>query len=372
MRTKLYALLAGSAIALTAAMPAAAAPTVWDNDANNAFENFYHLGSGCAWADLNSDTYITDSDAVDDDPTDEMTIDTCINTQVSDSSLGIEHFERYIGGDGSVTGSFIDAPFCSSGWGLDLDDASATVEADSHGDKVFTLTGTYNGLDVVGELRMYAEMDLMRWHWTFTNHDIVAINDTNVELSNGETQDNYGYGTTTDNDQVWETTDWYGTMFDAGNTADDGDRTAIATAFVGGNGEVAIASIEYNAVITNGDELILDYDFDVAAGESKELIWFLSSSDYTTAGESDIADNSVDPLVAEFGEGVVQGRFARGLVDNDNSNWETIIAEEEDLADTEEEVDLAATGADTSSLWAGLGLLIAGVAVVAVRRRSRA
>jgi hypothetical protein len=49
MRTKLLALIAGSAIALTAAMPAAAAPAVWDNDANSDFENRYHLGQGCTW-----------------------------------------------------------------------------------------------------------------------------------------------------------------------------------------------------------------------------------------------------------------------------------------------------------------------------------
>jgi LPXTG-motif cell wall-anchored protein len=236
------------------------------------------------------------------------------------------------------------------------------VEIDSRGDKVFVITGTYNGLDVVGELRMYAEMDLMRWHWTFTNNDNAAINNTNVELANGDSQDYYGDGTTSDNDQLWETTDWYGTMFDAGDTTDDGDRSAIATAFVGGNGEIEVSSVEENDVIDDGEELQLDYDFDVAAGESKELIWFLSSSDYT-AGEDPIASNSVDPLVAGFGDGVVQGRFARGLVDNNNSNWETIIPEAANLADT---------GADTSTLWAGLGLLVAGVAVVAVRRRSRA
>lgn len=371
MRAKLLALLAGSAIALTAAMPATAAPTVWDNDANNDFVDEYHLGSGCAWVDRLEDDgiggevldgQIDDWEASDNNLADELTIDTCINTYVYDDSLDISHFERYIGGDGSVTGSFIDAPFCSSGWGIDLTDPSATVVVDSHGDKVFTLTGTYNGLDVVGELRMYAEMDLLRWHWTFTNNENAAINDTNVELANGDTQDNYGDGTTSDDDQVWETTDWYGTMFDADETVDDGDRTAIATAFVGGNGEIAITSIEDDDVITDNDELVVDYDFDVAAGESKELIWFLSSSNYT-AGADPIAADSVDPLVAGFGDGVVQGRFARGLVDNDNSNWETIIPEAAELADT---------GADMSSLWAGLGLLVAGVGVVAVRRRVRA
>jgi len=371
MRIRLIALLAGSAIALTAAMPAAAAPTAWDNGLNTEFENRYHLGQGCAWVDrleddgfggLALDGEIDDESAVNNDPTDELTIDTCILTTVYDDSLDIQHYERYIDGDGSVTGSFIDAPFCSSGWGIELLDPSATVVIDQRGDKVFALTGTYNGLDVVGELRMYAEMDLMRWHWTFTNNGNSAINDTHVELDNGSSQDNYGDGTTSDNDQVWETTDWYGTMFDAGDTVDDGDRTAIATAFVGGNGEIAISGIDESDVIDDGEELVLDYDFDVAAGESKELIWFLSSSDYT-AGADPIASDSVDPLVAGFGDGVVQGRFARGLVDNNNSNWETIIPEAADLADT---------GADTSSLFAGLGLLIAGVAVVAVRRRTRA
>jgi LPXTG-motif cell wall-anchored protein len=363
MRTKLLALIAGSAIALTAAMPAAAAPAVWDNDANSDFENRYHLGQGCTWDDLNENTSIEDWSEFEDNAGDELTIDTCILTDVYEESLDISHFERYVGGDGSVTGSFIDAPFCSPGWGIDLDTVeSTTVEIDSRGDKVFVITGTYNGLDVVGELRMYAEMDLMRWHWTFTNNDNAAINNTNVELANGDTQDSYGDGTTSDGDQVWETTDWYGTMFNADDTVEDGERYAIATAFVGGNGEIAVYDVNENDVIDDGEQLELDYDFDVAAGESKELIWFLSSSDYT-AGADPIASDSVDPLVAGFGDGVVQGRFARGLVDNNNSNWETINPEAADLADT---------GADTSSLWAGLGLLIAGVAVVAVRRRSRA
>lgn len=371
MRAKLLALLAGSAIALTATVPANAAPVTWDNDLNNEFQDEYHLGSGCAWVDRLEDDGIGGEvldgdidnwDAIDNNPADELTIDTCINTYVYDDSLDISHFERYIGGDGSVTGSFIDAPFCSSGWGIDLTDPSATVVVDSHGDKVFTLTGTYNGLDVVGELRMYAEMDLLRWHWTFTNNTNSAITGVNVELDNGDSQDNYGNGTTSDGDQLLEVGDWYATMFDVDDTIDDGDRSAIATAFIGGNGEIDITSVDSDDVVVGGDQLTLDYDFDVAAGGSMELIWFLSSSDYT-AGADPIAADSVDPLVAGFGDGVIQGRFARGLVDNDNSNWETIIPEAAELAET---------GADVSSLWAGLGLLVAGVGVVTIRRRARA
>jgi LPXTG-motif cell wall-anchored protein len=152
-------------------------------------------------------------------------------------------------------------------------------------------------------------------------------------------------------------------MFDADETVADGDRTAIATAFMGGDGEIDITGVYYDDVITDGEELYLDYDFDVAAGETAELIYFLTSSDYV-AGADPIAANTVDPTVADFGDGIVQGRYARGLVDNDNSNWETIIPEAEP--------ELADTGADTSSLWAGLGLLAAGVAVVAIRRRVRA
>ncbi|MTA25858.1 MAG: LPXTG cell wall anchor domain-containing protein, partial [Actinobacteria bacterium] len=75
------------------------------------------------------------------------------------------------------------------------------------------------------------------------------------------------------------------------------------------------------------------------------------------------AESNGDVVVtnsAEFNS--FSGRLAAGLPDGANViNWGP--APDEDLADT---------GADTSSLWAGLGLLIAGVAVVAVRRRSRA
>lgn len=369
MRAKLLALIAGSAIALTAVAPATAAPVVYDNDTNTELENGYHFD--CTWDDLNLDGNVNDYYDSDADINDEFTPGNCIVTNVDDLSLDISHFERYIGGDGTVTdgngdkiGTFLDAPFCSSGWGVSLDDdATVTVEIDSHGDKVFIITGTYNGLDVVGELRMYSEQDLMRWHWTFTNNTGSASTNNVVTVTNGSSQDYSGDGTTSDGDQSWETGDWYGTMFDADQTASDGDRTAIATAFVGGNGEIPVDDIDSSDVITNGDELIINYNFDVADGENVELIYFLTSSDYE-AGDAAIAADTVDPTVADFGDGIVQGRYARGLVDNDNSNWGTIIPEAE--------AELADTGADTSSLWAGLGLLVAGVAVVAVRRRARA
>ena len=355
MRAKLLALLAGSAIALTATVPANAAPVAWDNDVNNEFQDEYHLG--CEWEDLDLNTYVNDPADANADPTDEVVGGTCIRTYVYDTSLSIQHYERVVDGD------FLDAPFCSSGWGISLDAVTATtVETDSHGDKVFVITGTYDGLDVVGELRMYSEQDIIRWHWTFTNNTNSAISGVNVELDNGDSQDNSGNGTTSDGDQLLEVGDWYATMFDVDETIDDGDRSAIATAFIGGNGEIDITSVDSDDVVVGGDQLTLDYDFDVATGESMELIWFLSSSDYT-AGADPIAADSVDPLVAGFGDGVIQGRFARGLVDNDNSNWETIIPEAAELAET---------GADVSSLWAGLGLLVAGVGVVATRRRARA
>lgn len=369
MRAKLLALVAGSALALVATVPANAAPVAWTNDTTSGFDNDFHLG--CAWNDLNADNDYDWWDASEENPANEVTIDSCVKTYVQDDSLNIGHFERYIDGDGTMTdingdaiGSFIDAPFCSSGWGIDLDTVTdSTVEIDSHGDKIFVIEGTYNGLDVVGELRMYSEQDLIRWHWTFTNNTNSAINGTNVEIDNGDTQDNYGDGTTSSGDQLWTEDDWYATMFDADETVADGDRTAIATAFMGGDGEIDITGVYYDDVITDGEELYLDYDFDVAAGETAELIYFLTSSDYV-AGADPIAANTVDPTVADFGDGIVQGRYARGLVDNDNSNWETIIPEAEP--------ELADTGADTSSLWAGLGLLAAGVAVVAIRRRVRA
>lgn len=372
MREKIFALIAGSAIAVTAAVPASAAPVAWENDTTSDFENSYHLG--CTWDDLNSDGHVDNWDAIEANPEDEFTAGDCIRTYVQDNSLDIGHFERYIGGDGSVTdsdgnpiGTYLDAPFCSSGWGIGLDPITeSTVEIDSHGDQIYVIKGTYNGLDVVGELRMYSEQDLIRWHWTFTNNSGSDINGTNVEIDNGDTQDNYGDGTTSDGDQVWETGDWYATMFDADNTVADGDRTAIATAYMGGNGEIAISGIDSTAVITNGDELYLDYDFDVAAGETKELIYFLTASDYA-AGEAAIDADTADPTVVDFGDGVVQGRYARGLVDNNNSNWETIITE------VEPEEELPNTGFDSSVIAiAGIAAVAAGGAVIARRRRARA
>lgn len=355
MHAKLLAIIAGSVIALTATVPANATPVTWDNDANSEFENNYHLG--CEWEDLNSDGFVYNPNDSYNDVADEVVGGTCMKTFVYDGSLNISHLERFVDGD------FLDAPYCSSGWGIYLDAVEATtVEIDAHGDKVFTTTGTYNGLDVVGELRIYAEQDIVRWHWIFTNNTNSAILGTNVEVDNGDSQDNYGDGITSDGDQLLEVGDWYATMFDADNSVNDGDRSAIATAFIGGNGEIEINSIDSENVVDNGDQLIYDYDFDVAAGESVELIWFLSSSNYV-ASDDPIAVDSVDPLVAGFGDGVIQGRFARGLLDNDNSNWETIIPEAAELADT---------GADVSPMWAGLGLLVAGVGVVARRRRIRA
>ena len=360
MRAKLLALVAGSAIALTAAAsPAVAAVEVWDNDLNDEFENGYHFG--CSWTDLNSDTYIDNWDSVDANPADEFAAYDCVSVDIYDSSLDINHFERYVGGTASEDGIFFDAPFCSSGWGIDLTDPAATVEIDEHGDKVFVLTGTYDGLDVRGELRMYAEQDLLRWHWTFENNTNAAINGLDIEIDNGDSQDNYGEGTTSDGDQVWETGDWYATMFDSSNNSET-EQSGIATAFMGGNGEIAVDEVEEDDVVTNGSELYLHYILDVPAGGTKELIYFLSNSDYT---EATFTAESVDPIVAEFEDGVVQGRYARGLVDNDNSNWDVIIPEAEEAA-------LAETGVDASGIAMGGALVLAAGAAVAIRRRARA
>lgn len=360
MRAKLLALIAGSAIALTAAVPANATVEVYDDNLVNDYFGNYHVG--CAWTDLDEDDNIDDISAPNTDPTDELILDNCAYVFVYDGALDINHYNRYVGGSTESDGVWLDAPFCSSGWGIDLTDPSTTVEVDEHGDQVYVVTGTYNGLDVRGELRIYAEGDVLRWHWTFDNSTNADINGTDVEVDNGDSQDNYGDGTTSDGDQVWETGDWYATMFDH-TYNDETERSGIATAFVGGNGEIEIDQVEEDDVVTNGSELYLHYNFDVPAGGTKELVYFLSNSDYT---EDTFTDESVDPLVADFEGGVLQGRYARGLVDNDDSNWDVIIPE------PAAEEDLAETGIDASGIALGGALVLAAGAAVVIRRRVRA
>ena len=83
---------------------------------------------------------------------------------------------------------------------------------------------------------------------------------------------------------------------------------------------------------------------------------------FGSSADSETDADSVVAAAAEFND--FTGRLTAGLPVGANViNWGPVEASSDDLAET---------GADISSLWAGLGLLVAGVGVVAIRRRVRA
>jgi LPXTG-motif cell wall-anchored protein len=227
-----------------------------------------------------------------------------------------------------------------------------------------------------GHIRIYGpDGDLIRYVLEITNNSDTAISDFTVETVTdfGSSGDIWGY------QNVDETI----LAIPAGS--DDGDAAAIEETDsnwivnIDGNdpsGSLAwgssTGSVDVALTETNEDTFTTTTDtFTVAAGGTVYLAYFTGwdpanlntlpyadENRFVTDADAEANADAVVTKSAEFNS--YGGRLAAGLPAGANViNWGPAP-------------DLADTGADTSSLWAGLGLLIAGVAVVAVRRRARA
>ena len=356
MRTKLLALLAGSAIALAAAAPAHAAS--WDG---NAFD----FGLGQDW-ELNN-FYIEDVD-----------LNTTSVGFTQPSSDG-QYTDIWDGGlkmyVSSTTAGLDDDEYeCDANSDIDITDDAGSLAIDCTTD---WSQPTNADVSIRGHIRIYGpDGDLIRYVLEITNNSASAITDFSVETSTdfGSSGEIWGYQNVdesvlslpanedSENAAAIEATDsnWIVNI--------DYDDPSGSLAWGNSTGSVDVALTE-----TDDDTFTTTTDtFTVGAGETVYLAYFtgwdpahLNTLGYNPGlfdSEADAEANG-DAVVTNSAEfSALSGRLAAGLPDGANViNWGP--APDEDLADT---------GADTSSLWTGLCLLIAGVAVVAIRRRSRA
>ena len=355
MKTKLLALLAGSAIALAAAAPAHA--TSWNGSDFN-----FGLGN---WEFYNF--YVDDVS---------LTSTSVSFTQPSSGGTGTDIWDSgLLMRVTSATAGLSDDEYdCDSNSDINITDDAGSLAIDCTTD---WSEPTNDDVAIRGHIRIYGpDGDLIRYVLEITNNSTSAITDFTVETWTdfGSSGDIWGYqnvdesvlslpaSASSGNAAAIEATDsnWIVNI--------DGNDPSGSLAWGSSTGSVDVALTD-----TSGDTFTTDTDaFTVGAGETVYLAYFtgwdpahLNTLGYNPGRFDSVADaeSNGDVVVtnsAEFNS--FSGRLAAGLPDGANViNWGP--APDEDLADT---------GADTSSLWAGLGLLIAGVAVVAVRRRSRA
>ena len=363
MRTKLLALLAGSAIALTATAPAHAA--TWTGDP-------FSFGYGTDW-DL-SNWYMDDADfgssagpleaSFSGEYTD--TWDTALQLDVTSATLDLLDQTYECDNDSDIDIAEVDGDVditCTTDW-------SAPNDADVHIRGAIHISGP--------------DGDLVRYTLEITNNSGAAIDDFVVG-----TYTDWG---SSDSEGLWAYQNYDATVLtapadeDNNNSADieetgsdwlvhyeaDDAPGSLAWGNAGGDIDVFLAETEGDYYWTETPE------FTVADGETVYLAYYtgwnpalLHTLGYTNSYDVDVQPVAADALAADAVEfDSFSGRLIAGLPAGANViNWGPIP--EDEVLEPEAE-DLAATGADTSSLWAGLGLLIAGVAVVAVRRRSRA
>ena len=355
MRTKLLALLAGSAIALSAAAPAHA--TSWDG-------SYFDFGLGQDWELDNF--YIEDVD-----------LNTTSVGFTQPSSDG-EYTDIW---DGGLRMSVTSATAGLSDDNYDCDNNSDINITDDAGSLAIDCTTDWSqpndDVAIRGHIRIYGpDGDLIRYVLEITNNSTSAITDFTVETWTdfGSSGDIWGYQNVDESVLSLPANDSSGNAAAIEATDSnwivniDGNDPSGSLAWGNSTGSVDVALTE-----TDDDTFYTDTDaFTVGAGETVYLAYFTGwdPTHLNTVGynpgqfDSDAdAEANGDAVVTNSAEfNAFSGRLAAGLPDGANViNWGP--APDEDLADT---------GADTSSLWAGLGLLIAGVAVVAVRRRSRA
>ena len=242
------------------------------------------------------------------------------------------------------------------------------ISTDSHGDKVITGTGTWDGLDDAVEIRVYGEGDLMRTTHVFTNN---TGSDKTVDLSvYHDVTDNVTNGTTSDGDVEFETSDKYFSSWDV-----EGPHMEYSF-FWGAPGLLDTSSLNLEDYESGDPTAVVNLTWDgtqsfqqftIPAGATYQLVWFNSNKDYTN-GETGAAAAS-DAAANEFASHnwKLTGRLARGLNADLTGNWLVGPADVNNGSGG----SLANTGAELNvglSVFAGLSAIGAGIALVRRRR----
>ena len=362
MRTKLLAVLAGSAIALSASSPAVAA--TWNG-------NDFDFGLGTEWG-LNSTFYI---DVVDLGSTAVGFTQPYTNgeyTDIWDHALKIRVT--------STAAGLADRNYDCTGNSSDIDistvDADLVISCQADWDEP-----TNADINIRGEMRIYGpDGDLVRYTLAIENTSTSDITDFVVS-----TQTNWG----SDGD-IWAYQNFDASVLAVPAIANSANAEKLRSvdsnwavnysdedppgSLAWGNND---GSVDVGLSTTSGDNWATETEtFTVAAGETVYLVYFtgwdpatLIELGYTDSGSVGYANSGDEDLVAAaVAESAVEfdsfsGRLKRGLpADANVVNW----------APAPDPEGLAPTGADNLSIWAGLGLLVAGVAGRAIRRRVRA
>lgn len=361
MRTKLLAIIAGSAIALTAAPPAVAA--TWDG---NAFD----FGLGKNW-DLASNFIIQDvglgSTSVDfTQPASNVD-----RTNVWDYALQIGVRSATAG---IAERTYYECPLANIDISMDADDLVISCEAD------WDAPGN-SDIKIRGNMRIFGpDGDLIRYTLEIKNDSNSAITDFT----------GYPYGEWGSDAAIWAYQNYDSDVLAVPALEDDANAALLNSldsnwvvnySTVHPPSSIAwghnSASVDTFLWFLDGAEYYLETDtFTVGAGETVYLAAFASwdpanlnaisyqGEEYASAGDEDLAAAAVASTAVEFDS--FSGRLTRGLPAGANVlNWGIV-------PDQDEDEKLAVTGADNWSIWAGLGLLVAGVAGRAIRRRVRA
>lgn len=357
MRAKPIAVVAGLAIALTASSPAIAAP--WDG-------NIFDFGLGTQWR-LGSNFEIGDVDLGSTAVGFTQPASTSgVYTDIWDTGLDMNVVSTVAGisADYDCTGTAADIDISTSG-----DDLVIACQVDWD-------EPTNAAVNVRGEIRIYGpDGDLFRY-------TLAIQNSSNADISDFTVRTFTDWGSDGD---IWDYQNFDTGVLALPALADDGNAAKLRSVdsnwvvnYTGGNAPGSLAWGNNNGTVdvglsdTVGDYFSTETDtFTVAAGETVYLVYFTGwdpanlislSFDRSWVGDNgDLASSAVADAATEFDS--FSGRLTRGLpADANVLNW-TPATEAEGLA---------TTGADNVSIWAGLGLLVAGVAGRAIRRRVRA
>lgn len=354
MRAKLLALVAGLALALTATTPAHSA--TWNG-------NNFDFGFGQDWEFTNFYLYDVDLNSTSVDFTQPATVgastdiwDTAAQMLVSSETLGF--------GDQIYQ--------CADDSDIDITEVDGNLHIDCTTDFTPAIAGE---VSIRGHIMIYGpEGDLVRFALEITNNSDSTISDITVGT-------NTNFGSAGD---IWGYQNYDETVLPVPASEDNDNSAAIEETnsnwlvnIDGGDPSGSLAwghangSVDVSLTETNGDGFWTDSDaITVAAGETVWVAFFigwdpanLNTLGYPFGSGSDASANA-DAVVQQSAEfNSFSGRLAAGLPAGANVvNW----------AAAPESEGLAPTGVDNWSIWAGLGLLVAGVAGRAIRRRVHA
>lgn len=356
MRAKLLALLAGTAIAVTATTPAHA--TTWSG---NGFE--FGLGEYWDFSNFSMGDVRLGSTAV--EFADNEDEESGLYTDIWDGGLDIEVTSPTAGVDG---GSYE----CSS-------DSDIEITVGDNVDLQCTTDWadvTNEDVSIRGAIRIYGpDGDLVRMALAITNNSDEDITDFVVDThtdwgTDGDIWDYQNYDEAVlavpategnDNSAAIEETgsDWI-------STYSDGDAPgSLAWGSDAGSVDVALTETSSDEFYTESEE------FTVRAGETAYLVYFLGwdpanlveiaygDNDFTDEGDDILAADAVADAATEFNE--FSGRLNDGLEDANVLNW-----------GPDPGPALADTGVDASGIALGGALVLAAGVAVAIRRRARA